>query len=52
MQDDESAAQQSPESDDRREWSAPRLERLDFDGTEKFSSTVEDALAYTSPPIC
>jgi hypothetical protein len=35
-----------------QEWSAPRLERLDFDGTEKLSSTVEDSLAYTSPPVC
>jgi hypothetical protein len=34
-----------------REWSPPRLERLDFDGTEKGSSSAEDSLAYASPPI-
>jgi hypothetical protein len=50
----EQNAQQEPVhvSPSRREWSAPRLERLDFDGTEKGSSSIEDTLAYASPPIC
>jgi hypothetical protein len=40
---------------DRRTWSAPKLERLDFDGTEqsaKNPSSFESATSYNSPPIC
>lgn len=38
---------------ERLEWSAPQLERLDFDGTEvdKNPSTFENPSSYPSPAI-
>lgn len=49
---EESSVEEQPVRQDaeRREWSPPRLERLDFDGTEKGASSIETALAYASPP--
>jgi hypothetical protein len=38
----------------RQAWSRPRLERLDFDGTEqsaKNPSSFEGATSYNSPPV-
>lgn len=47
-----------PAASPRREWSTPRLERLDVDDTEmgtpvaKNPSTFEGATSYKSPAVC
>lgn len=44
------------EATQRREWSAPQLQRLDIEGTRGFSAknldSQELATAYASPPLC
>jgi hypothetical protein len=46
-----------PTTEQRRDWSTPRLERLDVHDTEqgvsaKQSSSLENSTSYNSPPVC
>jgi hypothetical protein len=50
----ETTTEETPPSE-RRPWSAPQLERLDFDGTEmsaKNPSSFELGTSYNSPAVC
>jgi hypothetical protein len=56
MDDQHSAEHQSVEAPahERRPWFTPRLERLDFDGTEmaaKNPSSFEGSTSYNSPAL-
>jgi hypothetical protein len=46
--------QAQDEADQLQQWFPPRLQKLDFEGTEsaKFPGTSEVPTFYNSPPVC